>query len=149
MEINYINNIINQKILDIGRVSDMCWIIFTSEDNQMNYSLHLQCPWRIRKENKILLSNVDIYELAMGYNEEDGEWDDTKRNVFDEIVQQNQWKGKIVENIAVTEVYDLKIFLSDSFVIECFVNDLRGECWRFFQKGVKEHLVITGIGIEE
>jgi len=148
MEISYINKIINQKIFDIGRVSDMCWIIFTSEDYQTNYSLHLQCPWRIRKENKILLTNWDIYELAMGDNEEEGEWDDTKRNVFDEIVQQDKWKGKKVENIIVTEVYDLKFFLSDSYVIECFVNDIRGECWRFFKKGEKEHLVITGKGIE-
>lgn len=147
MEINYINRIKNYEICDIGRASDMCWIIFASGNSQEHYSLHLQCPWRIRRGNNILLSNLDIYELAVEDGQE--EWDDKEKNLFDEIiVWQDKWKGKKVEKIIVTEVYDLKIFLSDAFVIECFVNDSRGECWRFFQKG-KEHLVITGAGIEE
>ncbi len=150
MEINYINNVINHEIYDIGRASDMCWIIFASRDSQEYYSLHLQCPWRIRQENNILLSNLDIYELSMENKEKDCEWSDKKKNVFDEtIIQQDKWKGKKVEKVIVNEVYDLKIFLSDAFVIECFINDLRDECWRFFKKGGKEHLVITGTGIEE
>lgn len=149
MNINYINNIIDCEIFDIGRASDMCWIIFTSGDSQEYYSLHLQCPWRIRKENNILLSNLDIYELSMDYGEE-CEWDDKKKNVFDEIIiQQDKWKDKKVEKIIVTEVYDLKIILSDIIVIECFVNHSRDECWRFFKKGGKEHLTITGAGIED
>lgn len=149
MENNYINNIIDCEIYDIGRASDMCWIIFTSRDSQEHYSLHLQCPWRICQGNNILLSNLDIYEFSME-EENDYKWDDKKKNVFDEIIlQQGKWKGKKVEKIIVTEVYDLKIFLSDAIVIECFVNDLRDECWRFFKKGGKEHLVITGTGIED
>lgn len=150
MKIDFINNIVNYKIYDIGRAADMCWIIFSSGSSQEYYSLHLQCPWRIRKKDDILLSDLDIYEISMENKDEDEEWDDKKRNIFDEkIIWHGKWKGVKVENITVTEVYDLKIFLSDSSVIECFVNDLRYECWRFFKQGAKEHLVITGIGIEE
>lgn len=150
MKIDFINNIINYEIHDIGRAADMCWMIFSSEKSEEHYSLHLQCPWRIRAKNNILLSNLDIYELSMENNDEDDEWDDKKKNVFDEkIMQHDKWKGIKVKNIIITEVYDLKIFLSDSSVIECFVNDLRYECWRFFKQGTNEHLVITGMGIEE
>lgn len=154
MEINYINTILNCELINIGRAADMCWIIFAPKDSNEEYSLHLQCPWRIRQKNKILLTNYDIYELAVENEDEDYEdyeWDDTKKNVFDEVIlEYDKWKGRKVEKVVVTEEYDLNIFLSDGLVIECYVNKLRRECWRFFKRKLGEkHLVITGSGIEE
>lgn len=152
MDINYIKEILNQEICDVGRTSDMCWIIFGSEDNKKDafYSLHLQCPWRIRQGSSIVLSNLDIYELAPEVFAIDEEWDDTKRNLFDDKVEKFMMTGeKKVNNVSVTAVNDLAIYLSDSSIIECFVNDLKYESWRFFKKGDKQHLVVTGAEIEE
>ena len=131
----------------------MCWIIFGSKDDteiDVFYSLHLQCPWRIRKGNTIVLSNLDIYELPSEVLTVDEEWDDKKRNLFDEKVDSFLKLGeKKVDDVSITAMNDLAIFLSDSSIIECFVNDLKYECWRFFKKGDKRHLVVTGEGIEE
>lgn len=94
MKIDKIKDLMACKIIDIGRVIDLCWIIFEKEEKC--YSLHLQCPWRIRKDG-----------------------------------------------------LDIKLILSDSYIFECFVDDARNECWRFFKKGDSEHLVVCGSGIEQ
>lgn len=145
MEIDNIKNLITCKIIDIGRVIDLCWIIFEKEEKY--YSLHLQCPWRIRKDNKIVLSNMDIYEWE-GENGE--EWNEKRNNFFDEtILKYNKWNGVEVENVIISDVLDIKLILSDSYIFECFVDDIRGECWRFFEKKALDHLVVWGKGIEQ
>ena len=153
MNINFIKKILNQEIYDVGRTSDMCWFIFGSKhdrEKDVFYSLHLQCPWRIRKGNTIVLSNLDIYELPSEVLATDKVWADTKRNLFDEKAESFlKSGGKKVDSVFITEMNDLAIFLSDSSIIECFVNDLKYECWRFFKKGDKQHLVVTGAGIEK
>ena len=81
---------------------------------------------------------------------EDADWDDTKKNIFDEKIEKLLGDEQIrVEKVMYTEVYDLSIHLSHSLVFECFVNDLKYECWRYLKKGEKQHLVITGKGVEE
>lgn len=151
MDFDYVNNILGEEIYNIGRCSSMCWIIFGSEEkwnNEESYSLHIQCPWRIRKKNEMLISYVDFYVFSQEEAQENEEWDDRKRNVFDEKIEKFPKKGVRVEKVVVTEMYDLIIYLSDSLVIECFVDDSNYECWRLFRKDAKEHLVVNGKGIE-
>lgn len=151
MQIEYINSILNKKVVKIGRASTMCWIIFSIQREEADtkwYSLHLQCPWRIRRNNKIVMSHLDIYQLAE--NSDNEKWDDRKKNVFDEKIENYVGEKDIfVNRIEVTETYDLSLFLSDSSVIEVFVDDLYYESWRFFQKCAPEHLVIWGGEIDE
>ena len=150
MDVNDIKNLLGLKLYNIGRASDMCWMIFSSEKEDIFYSLHLQCPWRIRKKNNLLLSNLDIYELSSNLVMSGEEWDDSKKTLFDEKVEKLSFINKIkIDNIVIKEMNDLSILLSDSSVIECFVNDSQYECWRFFKKGDEQHLVVTGQGIEE
>lgn len=145
MKIDKIKDLMACKIIDIGRVIDLCWIIFEKEEKC--YSLHLQCPWRIRKDGEILLSNMDIYEWD---GEDEEEWDEKRKNFFDEkILKYNKWTGIEVENVIINEVLDIKLILSDSYIFECFVDDVRNECWRFFKKEDSEHLVVCGSGIEQ
>ncbi len=149
MDINYIENLMGLKLYSIGRASDMCWMIFSTNKEDVFYSLHLQCPWRIRNHNNMLLSNLDIYESCSDIINEE-KWDDSKRNLFDEKIEKLSFINNLyVNNIVVNEMNDLSIFLSESYVIECFVNDSLYECWRFFKKGDDQHLVVTGYGVEE
>lgn len=82
MDFNYVNNILNKKIYDIGRCSNMCWIIFGSKEklnDEEFYSLHIQCPWRIRRKSEILISCADFYEFSQEVVQENEEWDDKKK----------------------------------------------------------------------
>lgn len=130
------------KLIDIGRSADLLWMVFEDE-KEAKYSLHVQCPWRIYQEQRIIASNNDIYVLNPEFdNNEDVEWDTIGANLFDRFIKKGLMKGLLVENILLSEMNDLTIKFSKRISFENFVNTDREECWRFFKKGWNEHLVV-------
>lgn len=157
---NFINELLNQPIVKIGRAGDLCWMLFGSSFKEKNvlgkevekgeYSLHLQCPWRIRdmEDSSIKLASGDIYEprSSIEWNE-NFNWDVQGNNLFDEKVEHLFSKEKmiLVEKISVLEDGDLEMIFSNKFVLECFIAiSIKEECWRFFKHGSKKHLIIYG-----
>jgi len=159
-----INELLNQPVTKIGRASNLCWMmfgetfiekdIFGKEVEKGEFSLHLQCPWRIRDtiNSVIKLASGDMYEPNSNMEwSENFEWDIQGNNLFDEKVK-NLFPKDIpvyVKSAAVLENGDLTILFSNMFVLECFINiSTAQECWRFFKCGDKEHLVVCGNGYE-
>ena len=56
--------LIGCKLINIGRAMNLVWMIFSQ--NNIVYSFHIQCPWRIVINNNIMISNVDLYENENG-----------------------------------------------------------------------------------
>ena len=120
-----VNDVVGCEISAIGRCLNLLWIIFKKDG--LEYSFHIQCAWRIVINNKIFLTNIDLYE-------ENGERFDSQ------IKQLNLNK---VEDIRINECNDIKILFNDNSFMNVFVNDY-DECWRFFQTGNTEieHFVV-------
>ena len=125
MSIN-IKNIVGYRFINIGRCLDLCWMIF--ESNAIEYSLHLQCAWRITVDRSVLLTNMDIIE-----NYDDNSYFDKSIERFRKSLEE----GVFVEEVSISKLYDVSISLSNSWTIEIFIND-KEECWRFFGKGKEE-----------
>ncbi|MCC3868989.1 hypothetical protein [Terrisporobacter mayombei] len=148
-----INKYLENNVMDgMGRCSDMIWISFgkellvrnyrNEEVKKSEYALHIQCPFRISRNNKILLSNYDIYTLIEGSINDD--WDVIGNNRYDKIVN-----GILlpmlplkVNKVNYSEIGDIEILLEDNIVINIFVNssDLVEE-WRFINNHTGNHYV--------
>lgn len=122
-------------------------------------ALHVDCCFRMTLGEKIVLSKGDVFqpstqtENGADFSWEGFEWDVHGNNRFDEIaptVLDEEANDFIVEKITVSKWGDLKIVFSNGFVLETFI-DSSGleECWRFFEAGAENHLIVNGQGIEE
>ena len=132
-----IRNIVGYRLINIGRCLDLCWIIF--ENSAIEYSLHLQCSWRISSDGAVLLTKMDIIE-----NYEDNPYFD--ENIED--LRQKLKEGVLVEDVSVSDLNDVTIRFSNSWKLEIFIND-REECWRFFGNGKdRAHQVVYANNLE-
>ena len=148
----------NQKLSKIGRAAAMAWLIF-GNTREKEYALHLQCSFRICKDNEIAIANLDMFEPTKAVEESPSfSWDTFNYdiqgiNLYDEWAKKyNQDKEThvIVQDITVNAFGDLLIHCSQGLFIEVIVNDSMNECWRFFELTADEqHLVISGQGIME
>lgn len=157
---DFIDILLDQKLLKIGRSSNLFWIIFGNLDRELDaleqkiiadeYSLHFQCPWRIIDEHssKIILASGDVYEpnSEIGWTE-NFDWEPQGNNLFDEKVKClfPDDTGIRVTEVLVSKSNDIKLSFSNKFTLECFVNiSAEEECWRLFKKGGNKHLVVSG-----
>jgi len=139
----------------IGRAAAMAWMIFGSGESR--YLLHIQCSFRIRDGEEILVSNLEMFypsEKALGQPEYDPDlfdWDVQGDNRYDEWVKSIDpvfmEKAKVLDAM-VNTWGDLTILLDQGIVIEVFVNVTCDECWRLFNKPT-DHFVMTGRGIDD
>ena len=120
-----LDDIVGFEVKDIGRCLNILWIDFTH--NQIDYSLHIQCAWRLSENTSIRLSNIDLYE-------EDGKRFDLERKKL---------HINKVTRVEISEYNDIKLEIDDNIYLDIFVNDY-DECWRFFKKGniELEHFVV-------
>lgn len=156
---NKISELINQRIRWVGRAAamgtfafgeDVSSIIKSKEVILPKYSLHIQCSFRIRQGAHIIISNLDMFQpkdSSTNYDEFD--WDVFGNNLYDvctEKLNQIFAEGKItVIAVDTSETFDLKITLSNEYVIEVFVNAPKdSETWRFFRRDSGEcpHFVV-------
>jgi hypothetical protein len=102
------------------------------------FSLHVQCAWRIRSKNKIIIASSEDQEENQFY-----------KTVKTFLKHQNQ--GLIlVTGIKVDEIGNLSIALNHDSFLEVFPNSIGNtEFWRFFKPYSEEsHLFFTANGIE-
>lgn len=148
-----------KQFLSIGRASDLLWIKFGERAmdqkaeaggmKRREYALDIQCPWRIKDKSNsgIILASYDIYEpnSQIEWNES-FDWDVQGNNLFDEKVKKIFSSVDInVDYVSVSVNNDLTVGFSNGLILETFINvSSEIECWRFFEKGKDEHLVIYG-----
>ncbi len=155
----------NEPFRYIGRACNLAWLGFGKdviskdykgeERKTAQYALHIQCPFRISRGGMKVLASGDMYEPNSTTEwTEDFDWDIAGANLYDEkaslLTEKLSHNNITAVNIESNEMGDVKIYLSDGYVIEIFTNNSsETEEWRFFETGIeKEHFVITGKGIE-
>lgn len=111
------------------------------------YALHVQCAWRITRDDQVLVGNVDLYYPARSAPESDlnrFDWDHMA-NRRDELIRE-LFIGERTEfpiiRVDVGQAYNLRI-ITESICLEIFPNDTTSEeYWRFFRPNTEEeHLV--------
>lgn len=96
------------------------------------YSFHIQCPFRIIRDNNIVLGYTDLF---IPNKETDFMVYLNKRNtnVFDSKVEwlESELKNESVKDVCLTPLNDL-VIETTNFTIEILVCDQTSESWRFF-----------------
>lgn len=122
-----------------------------------DFALHVQCPWRLVTNDRILTGSADYYEPAV--EGEEVNLDDRRsgnlqrkrlREVFGTYDAKTRSLINETDSLIVTAVHTdrfggLDLELSGGFRLQVFPNGSRGENWRFFAPGNDEdHFVIEG-----
>lgn len=122
-----------------------------------DFALHVQCPWRLVTNDRILTGSADYYEPAD--EAEEVNLDDHRsgnlqrkrlREVFatyDETTRSllNETNALIVTAVYADRFGGLDLELSGGFRLQVFPSGSRGENWRFFSPGTDDdHFVIDG-----
>ena len=139
---NQLNFLQGLKIQNIGRTLDMVNIGFgepvvrkkkNGEEIIIGkFALHVQCPFRIIRDNNIVLGYTDIFipdeenSLVVDLNKRN-------TNVFDSKVEwlKLELKNEVVKGVYLTSINDL-VIQTTNFTIEILVCDQTSESWRFF-----------------
>ncbi|GKI16233.1 hypothetical protein CE91St44_27180 [Oscillospiraceae bacterium] len=161
---DFLNELLNQPLLKIGRASDLFWMLFGNsildsfQENKttekFEYALHLQCPWRIRSkgDSQIQLASDDIYQpTSLIKWSPEFDWDVQGNNLFDEKAQKLFSDNNLVfvKRVSISKNNDLQLEFSNHLILECFVNTSTfEECWRFFRQNGDRHLVAKGSILE-
>ncbi len=149
-----------------GRAADLQWFQFGeqhvvvaqlgkakgSERTVGDYSLHVQCAWRIAGPAGVVVASRDRYVPA-GDPETDSPdwtWDQPGANRCDERIA--AWchsKAYTVRSVAADILGGLSLVLSGDFALDVFPDDsLDGEYWRLLRPAREgRHFVVSGGGI--
>jgi hypothetical protein len=115
------------------------------------YSLHVQCPWRITRADQVVVGSSDLYYRAKvdpANSLEDFDWD-REPNRRDELLRDMFEKaedGFLVQELNVGEAGSLHIVMAGGLSLDVFPNDsVGGEHWRLFNPSSNDpHLVVGG-----
>lgn len=116
------------------------------------YSLHVQCPWRVSRENQMITGSSDWYEPNDENDFEkiaDESWDPSKGGSLQETRLRmlfnnqrldvpyvtNETDILTVVKLAVNACDGFELLLSPDYVLTVFPASSRGEQWRLFQPG--------------
>ncbi len=163
-----LRQLIGLPLWSIGRAADLVWFAFGTERRNVTpvngmpktvseYSLHVQCAWRIRQKDAILVASADRFYPA-GPNPyadlAEFEWDAPGANQLDEragrLMEEYRLSLPIVENAIADFAGSFRLGLRHSLYLEAFPeNSITKESWRLFRPySDAEHFVFTKHGIE-
>jgi hypothetical protein len=153
----------------IGRAGSLEWFAFGVERREIllrdgktkivsEYALHVQCPWRIRYQSKLIVASDDRFYPAGDDPHKDlpdFDWDQQGANQLDQGVSrflaEHGASPLVVEAVNAKEHGDITISLNSEYFLEIFINNsIADEHWRFFKPYSKEeHFVFTSKGIQQ
>lgn len=119
------------------------------------YSLHIQCPWRLEKDDKIITSSADYWRYA-GAGEPPSAWtpedgnradDAALSKIFTDVRQEsrqlfNDSDKLIVRSVNLTKIGDITFLFADGHMLRVYSNTHDSEQWRLLTPSLEEpHLV--------
>ena len=149
-----------QKALDVligeplcasGRAADLEWFAFGQRRTVKGfrgdakevgeYALHVQCAWRIRRGDQVVVGSRDLYVPADENNNnnkpEEFDWDLPGASRRDKRIAelfQNETRQFLVKQVQVGEAGSFSIVLDSEYVLDVFPDDsLSDEHWRIFK----------------
>lgn len=159
--------LVGKSLWACGRAADMATFAFGQrrrapdrhggEREVGEYALHVQCAWRITRNDQVVVGSRDLYypadydDVNEGMPPEfDWERDPNRRDKLLVSLFKNGTRKFNVKEVAVGSAGSLHIELDDGYCLDVFPDDsLDHERWRLFRPGVDEpHLVVTATGIE-
>ncbi len=150
---NRLMNLKNQKMQYIKRSCDLVDIGFgdlLKRKNRKNeevlvarYSLHIQCPFKILYNQKMLTEHTDLYVSSANVYET---VDIGQKNctLFDQRLQEytNELSDEYVVDVSINQIGNITISLSNITIFVFIDSTTKEEQWRFFETGTnKEHLI--------
>jgi hypothetical protein len=149
----------------LGRAADLAWFEFGSrrtvlshsgQEKQVgDYALHIECPWRITRGDKIITGRGDVFCTPEESEEPTAiDFDWQRGNRFDRVVAalfEHETHRFTVHSVQASKAGTLVIVLEDGYDLDVFPHDSEsGEHWRFFKPYSEEpHLVFTGTGFRD
>lgn len=146
--------LLNKPLKRVGRASNMLWIQFGElievknykgiSQEKGEYSLHIQCPWRVIQNEAIILGSNDFYIPYDREEKEAFEWDVLGNNLFDMKAQRLAEKVLPirVNKIEVDDLGSINLYLEKQIVLQVFpVDSITEENWRFINNLTGEHIV--------
>lgn len=122
------------------------------------FGIHLQCPWRITKENILLVGSDDVAEQPDENAEydENFDWDVQGGNLRDVKMAEFLNSGKyIVESVKADNFGGFELLFNDNIRLTVFPassnKNIYSEHWRLLDNRDenKNHFVVTPLGVEE
>ena len=112
------------------------------------YALHVQCHWRIRLNDEVLVGLRDIYCPADGPPSQDFDFETSGPNKLDKgmaVLFENRSKAFVVQEIQAPLGGSLNVNLERGYALELFPDDTHGgEYWRLFVPGSTEKHFVVG-----
>ena len=122
------------------------------------FALHIDCPWRLRRGETLLVGSQDRYAAARGLDPDDPAVDvdspgatrwDERMGEFRTEAERTEY---VVEGVDADEVGGLAIRMRGPLLLEVFPagTDRERPCehWRFFETGSEaRHFVVTAAGL--
>lgn len=159
--------LVGRPLWACGRAADMATFAFGQrrkvpdrhggEREVGDYALHVQCAWRITRDDRVVVGNRDLYYPA-DYRDVSEEippefnWDRSpnRRDRLLRSLFESNVRGFTVEAVEVRAAGGLQVMLVDGLRLDVLPHDsLNHEHWRLFRPGVDApHFVLTGSGIE-
>ena len=159
--------LIGKALWACGRAADMATFAFGQRKKIPDrrgglrevgeYALHVQCPWRITRDELFVVGSRDLYYPADYHDiheEVPSEFDwnraPSRRDKLLTSLFENGSREFVVQGIEVRAAGFLHIVLADGLYLDVLPDDsLDHEHWRLFRPGADEpHFVVTGRGIE-
>lgn len=116
------------------------------------YSLHIQCAWRLTCEGTLVIAPVDLFTPVDSDEPAETEFDWEKGNRFDQkaalLFSPERPQLRVLAATA-GNAGSISLALEAGYQLEVF-PDKHSECWRLFDfdDEASPHFVVTGKGIE-
>lgn len=159
-----LDSLIGMPLWSSGRAADLEWFHFgqhrtlaarggTKEVGE--YALHIQCAWRIRHGDEVVVGGRDLYypPEESDHPFEDFDWDVQGANRRDRRIAelfQNETRQFMVREVEVGWAGSFTIIFDDEYALDVLPDDsLSDEHWRIFKPSAEDrHFVVTGRGLE-
>lgn len=148
-----------QALTSVGYAADMLTMTFGLDVRE--YSLHIQCSYRMATEDAILFDRMDYFcpsdaqrarWCSDGLDESDfpDEWPDEERRLFEQV-KLLPLNGMTVAEVGVNRLGDLTLRFANGMTLLALpmASDDR-ECWRFWcdARWPDQHMVVYGDHVE-
>ena len=155
-----LRTLIGQPLQCAGYAADMLTLSFGRAGE---FSLHIQCSYRLASEDTILFDRIDYFVpseavearwRAAGLEEADfpRDWEDRDCRLFERVqALQSRLAEMRVEDVAVSLLGDVTIRFSGGMTLLALpMASDEAECWRFWNDALwpDEHMVVCGDHVE-